>query len=84
MPAVENKQSRKTAFKEINFAATGAMTCLQIRERLDAVFGGDYPLEETSAGVKRDLFAHLIACRDCCRSFDVRVRFGAARRGTIY
>jgi hypothetical protein len=84
MQTVEKKQSQKTVFKEINFEMIDAINCLQIREKLDAVFGGISPLEETSAGVKRDLFAHLETCRDCCRSFDVRVRFRTASRDTIF
>lgn len=84
MQAVEQKRSREVNFEEINFEMIEATNCFQIRKNLDAVFSGDVPLEETSAGIKRILFAHLEACRDCCRSFDVRVRFRPAGRDRIY
>lgn len=84
MQAVEQKQSQEVTVHESSFATIDATDCFQIRERLDALFGGVSPLEETPAGIKRILFTHLEICRTCCRSFDVRVRFRSPGRDRIY
>lgn len=84
MQAVEQKQSQEVIGAENNFATNSAINCFQIRERLDALFGGAAPLEETPAGIRRILFGHLEICRTCCRSFDVRVRFRPTGRDRIY
>lgn len=34
--------------------------------------------------IERSLFKHLETCSECCRSFDVRVRFRPAGRNRIY
>lgn len=84
MQAVEQKRNQEINFEEINFEMIETTNCFQIRKNLDAVFSGESPLEEASAGIKRILFTHLEVCRDCCRSFDVRVRFRVAKRDMIY
>lgn len=84
MQAVIETQTRETIAYGINFGMPYAMNCFQMREKLDALFGGDYLLEDTPAAVKRLLFKHLETCKECCRSFDVRVRFRTSRRDRIY
>ena len=84
MQAITQNVSRKIIIGKINFKTTEAMSCFQIREKLDALFGGDSRLEETHAAVKRILFEHLENCVACCRSFDVRLRFRSTGRDTIY
>lgn len=68
--------------QEINIEITERASCLQIREKLDALFG-DSRLEETHEIVKRVLLRHLETCDACCRSFDVRVRFRSGGRNGI-
>ena len=75
MPTVEQKQSRTATFQRTGFETIDSVNCFQIRERLDALFDGKPPLEETPANVKLILFRHLETCNNCCRSFDVRLRF---------
>lgn len=60
------------------------MSCSQVRETLDQLFGGDRTLERTRPHIKHLLFEHLESCRKCCRAFDVRVRFRPAHRGGLY
>ena len=84
MRAIEQKQRQEVITDENNFATIDLANCLQIRERLDALFGGAAPLEETPAGIRRILFGHLEICETCCRSFDVRVHFRPPGRDRIY
>lgn len=61
------------------------MKCSQAKECLDELFSRRRMLEDTRPTVKRLLFDHLETCRNCCRAFDVRVRFRPAhRRYNIY
>ena len=69
---------------EINIEATEKSGCVQVREKLDALFDGDARLEETHAAIKKVLFAHLETCEACCRSFDVRARFRSGRGRGIF
>ena len=75
MQVIEQKQRRTVESQEISFETIDSISCFQIREKLDALFGGNYLLEETPANIKRNLFRHLETCDKCCRSFDVRLRF---------
>lgn len=84
MQATGQKQNQRIFFKEINIEILEAMNCIQIRESLDALFDENFSLEETPPAIKRSLFRHLETCRDCCRSFDVRLRFRSVGRGPIY
>lgn len=84
MQAVMEKQSREKAVHDFNFEIPEALNCFQIKEKLDALFEGDSPLEETHQGVKRILFGHLETCQKCCRSFDVLVRFRPSGRDRIF
>ena len=84
MHAVEQKQSQSIFFEEIHLETIHAINCSEVRDKLDELFDGDARLEETPAGIKRGLFSHLEACRDCCRAFDVRTRFRPAGRSRIY
>lgn len=58
--------------------------CFQIRESLDAIFSGIFPLETASRQTKLGLFIHLESCEKCCRAFDARVRYSPNRRNRIY
>ena len=51
------------------------INCFQIREKLDSLFEGNSRLEEMHEAIKKSLLRHLETCQNCCRSFDVRVRF---------
>ena len=84
MNTVEQKQTQTIFIEEIRVQTIEAMNCFQVRKNLDALFDREGSLEETPAGIKRKLFAHLETCRDCCRTFDVRVRFRPAGRARIY
>ena len=75
MKAIEQNQRQKAIVKEISFETMMTMNCFQIRGKLDAVFDGSSPLEQTPADLKRILFGHLETCASCCRSFDVRIHF---------
>jgi hypothetical protein len=70
--------------REISVETTEQTTCIQIREKLDALFEGDSRLEDAHEQIKRVLFGHLESCQSCCRSFDVRVRFRSGGRKGIY
>lgn len=84
MRAFKQKHGHSISLWETHNEAVMAMNCAAIRESLDELFDGNANLEETPAGTKRGLFAHLEACRDCCRAFDVRARFRPAGRRRIY
>ena len=84
MNAVEQKQTQRIFIEEIRVQTIDAMNCYEVRENLDGLFDQESSLEETPAGIKRKLFSHLETCRDCCRTFDVRVRFRPASRAPIY
>lgn len=84
MQAGEPNKSRTIFFEEMQIEVIESLSCFQIREKLDALFDGNLPLEETPAANKRSLFRHLENCSDCCRAFDVRVRLRPASRTPIY
>ena len=68
--------------REITLEPVDEPSCFHIREKLDSLFDADSRLEEMHESHKRILFRHLETCQNCCRSFDVRVRFrsGGGRR----
>ena len=76
--------SRQTIIQEFDVETGEAASCLQIREKLDALLGGNSRLEETPVAVKQSLFKHLESCRTCCRAFDVRVRFRPGKGRGIF
>ncbi len=84
MQAVIEKQTREAIVHGINFEMPRVINCFQIREKLDALFDGGSRLEDAQVAVKRILFEHLETCKECCRSFDVRVRFRSSGRDRIY
>jgi len=69
--------------QEIKVEAVDQTSCLQIRENLDALFYGDSRLEAEHTDGKRRLFRHLESCDQCCRVFDVRIRFRSSGRPGI-
>ena len=83
MQAVEQKQPQTIFIEEIRVETIEAMNCFEVRGKLEALFDRESLLEETPAGIKRQLFSHLETCRDCCRAFDVRVLFRPAGRAPI-
>jgi len=80
----EAKQTKPAAVKETENEIQNELSCSEVKEVLDELFGAKRKLEETRPHVKHHLFVHLEACRKCCRAFDVRVRFRPSRRGGIY
>ena len=81
--AVQKSKREIPIIQEFNIEIIEQASCLQIREKLDALFDGDSRLEETQEMVKRVLLRHLETCDACCRSFDVRVRFRVGGRKGI-
>jgi len=84
MQSVEQKHGQTIFFEKIGIETVEAMSCSQIREKLDGLFDEGVSLEDTSQDIKCHLFAHLETCRACCRAFDVRVRFRSNGRARIY
>ena len=84
MQTIEQKQSRTVTFQRISLETIDSKDCFQTRENLDALFSGKFSLEETPTNAKQILFRHLETCRNCCRSFDARLRFLPARRDRIF
>lgn len=80
--AVQELRREVLIKREIVVERIDEISCFQIREKLDSLFDGNSRLEETNEIIKRVLFRHLETCQNCCRSFDVRVRFrsGGERR----
>lgn len=78
------KERRKTDAYDIKFEIPKAIDCFQVKENFDALFGGDSPLEDATAAVKRILFGHLETCQTCCRSFDKLVRYRPSGRDRIF
>ena len=70
--------------KELLLNITKEKNCFQIRESLDAIFSGSFPLETANRQAKLSLFIHLESCEKCCRAFDARVRYSPNRRNRIY
>jgi hypothetical protein len=73
--AVQEFELKILTEREIIVEPIDKISCFQIREKLDSLFDGDSRLEEMPEAIKRILFRHLETCQNCCRSFDVRVRF---------
>lgn len=84
MHAYKKELSRELISGNINFEIINEMNCFQVREKLDALFDRESLLAETHKAIKRILFNHLENCPECCRSFDVRVRFRSSGRAGIY
>ncbi len=84
MDTVIEKHGRKILIEGIRIVKVEAINCFPIREKLDDVFSGAFPLEETQEASKRILFDHLRTCKECCRSFDVRVRYSSSGRDRIF
>lgn len=70
---------RTSVRPDINLELLDELKCHQVIEKLDAMFGEHLLLEEADKSVKRRLFKHLENCSDCCRSFDIRIRFRSGR-----
>ena len=79
------RQTEKVQTKqEPGFERTDYTKCAQVREKLDFLFSGKSQLEAAQNETKRKLFKHLENCGQCCRSFDVRVRYNSFPRNGIY
>jgi hypothetical protein len=83
MSAIQRTAQIRTR-KELLLEMTKEKNCFQIRESLDAIFSGSFPLETASRQTKLGLFIHLESCEKCCRAFDARVRYSPNRRNRIY
>lgn len=70
--------------REITVEPIDELNCFQIREKLDSIFDGNSQLEEMHEAIKGILFRHLETCQNCCRSFDVRVRFRSGGGRAIF
>lgn len=84
MQSEKKAQNRLAAAPEINFEAAEKLNCVQIKNKLDELFGGRFSLEKMDIRTKTFLFRHLEVCGNCCRAFDVRVHFRPVGRATIY
>jgi hypothetical protein len=82
--AVQKLTQEISIVREVGAESSDARLCFQIREKLDALFDGDARLEETHEAIKKMLFGHLESCQNCCRSFDVRVRFRRGKSSGIF
>ncbi len=83
MQVVQTKSYAQTEY-ELNIKWAEPIDCRDIRSLLDAIFSGRSALEAAPIEIKHRLFAHLESCGQCCRSFDVRVRFRSPQRSRIY
>ena len=84
MEMVKEQIKKEVVLRKFKREFVETLNCPQTREKLDALFSRDLRLEETSSPVKQALFNHLQSCRDCCRSFDIRVQFCPTGRSRIY
>lgn len=84
MQAIKESLSKTVFLEDIRVDTFETLSCLQVRNKLDALFDRDSLLEEAMTDFKRSLFRHLETCTDCCRAFDVRVRFCSSGGSRIY
>ena len=84
MQAVREKQNWEKSVNGSNVGMTEAINCIQIKEKLDALFNGGSSLEEMHPAIKRILFGHLETYQRCCRSFDVCVSVRPPGRDRIF
>lgn len=84
MQVEKHKHNRQINAAEANFEAADAISCTEVKAKLDELSSGRFALEKMDKLTKTFLFRHLENCTGCCRAFDVRMRFRPTRHATIY